>query len=419
MVKYLENKSASIVLFVVCFATYSLIGFTRSAYTSAIVGIIDDGIFTKLDAGTISSAFNITYSLVQFVGSGLTDKISPYKIILFALVGTIVANIVMSFSTSFWLIFIARAACGVFQFGTWPALLKIVSGYINKGHRRTAMYIMPLGITVGGILSNIVASVVLNYGRWQDMFKISYIVLIFITIIYILTFAYADKKSIMVESELKAVPEQKEENVKAENISTMKVIWKSGAIFLIIPVLTKSLVASAISNWMPTMIMECYNISPSFSTTLSTISTCANFLAIFWVMMFYPRVIRNGVSAVGIFFIMSIIPLTVLMFIGQYHMAIVVFLIAFVNIQKNAIHQFFTVEIPAMYAKYNKAGTIAGLINAIACLGSVISGIVYGYIAEKFGWGITIASWFILAMLGAIFAFIQAPVWRRFVKNIK
>ena len=47
MTKYLEDKRASLILVVVCFITYIIIGLTRNAYSAAIVGIISEGYFTK------------------------------------------------------------------------------------------------------------------------------------------------------------------------------------------------------------------------------------------------------------------------------------------------------------------------------------------------------------------------------------
>ena len=146
MTKYLEDKKASTAVLLVCFVAYTIIAFARNAYTAAVPGIIAEGIFTKMDVGTINSSFFLTYGAVQIFGSFLTDKIAPFKIIMLGLLGTTLANIAMAVSPTYSVIFIARAASGIAQFGTWPALLKIAAEYVNKDYRRRAMYIMPLGM---------------------------------------------------------------------------------------------------------------------------------------------------------------------------------------------------------------------------------------------------------------------------------
>ena len=59
MNKTLTDKKMSLILVLVCFVTYTVLGVTRYAYTSAIAGIINDGIFSKAAAGTINSSFSV------------------------------------------------------------------------------------------------------------------------------------------------------------------------------------------------------------------------------------------------------------------------------------------------------------------------------------------------------------------------
>ena len=108
MTKYLEDKRASLILVIVCFITYAIIGLTRNAYSAAIAGIVSEGYFSKSQAGVIATSFNITYCLSQIVGSYFVDKVSPFKIILLGTIVTIFANVAMSINPTYWVIFIAR-----------------------------------------------------------------------------------------------------------------------------------------------------------------------------------------------------------------------------------------------------------------------------------------------------------------------
>ena len=413
MTKYLEDKKASTAVLVVCFVAYTIIAFARNAYTAAVPGIIAEGIFTKMDVGTINSSFWITYGAVQIFGSFLTDKIAPFKIILFGLLGTVVATIAMAVSPTYAVIFIARAASGVAQFGTWPALLKIVAEYVNKDYRRGAMYIMPLGMQAGYILSYLVAAAVLTYGKWKDLFTISYILLAVVSVIFVMVFSYAKKKEVEAPPRAKRI-ESADANKDEGGIG---LLISSGALLLIIPIFAKSLMESSITSWLPTMIMESYSASAGVSNILTVIVTCANFLAVFCVAFFYPRIFKIHTTVVGVFFAMIIPMAAILMFIGKISIAVAILAIVIIAVLKSAIHQFFTVEIPAVYTMYNKAGTVAGIINAVACLSSVASGVLYGYLAENFDWSITALSWGALALLGVVFSFIQTPMWKRFLRK--
>ncbi len=414
MNRTLKDANASILLVIICFVAYTLIGFSRSAYTAAIAGIISDGIFSKTAAGTISSSFYITYSLSQIIGSFYVDKISPFKVIAFGLIGTIIANVFMAQFPTFTVIIIARSLTGIVQFGIWPALLKVLTEYICPKHRRKAMYLMPLGISTGNVLSYLIASIVLKLGSWQDLFTFTYVSLAVITFMYFITVAYSEKRTTaIVPKEKETVTESKESN----SLSTFKIILSSGAIFVFIVAFFRSMVAQGLGNWMPTMIMESYNASPSISSVLTAIATCSNFVAVVWVMLLYPKVIKNEVLFVGIFMLLCLPLLVIMIFIGKIPLIVTVILIVFINMFKQAIHQFFTVEIPKGFTKYNKSGMIAGLINVGACLGSMLAGTIYGFTADKFGWNATVGLWAVFVLISVIAAFIAVPIWKKFLSK--
>lgn len=413
MTKYLEDKRASLVLISVCFMTYIIIAFTRNAYSAAIVGIINEGYFTKADAGIIATSFYITYCISQIVGSYYVDKISPFKIILLGAIVTIFANIIMSLNPSYWVIFISRAICGVAQFGIWPALLRILSEYVNKDLRHTWAYILPLGVSLGSVLSYLVAAMVYE---WRGLFTVSYIAMTVATIVFIITTRYARKKAVIKASETKTSDKiEKKENT--ESIGVFKLLATSGALILIIPIFVRSLINGGISSWMPTMIMESYNVSPAISSVMATISTCANLVSVIWVMILYPRVFKLQTTATGMLFLFMFPFLAASIFIGNIPMIFVVIFIAIINTFTGSIHQFNTVEIPRVYTKYNRAGMIAGLINAVATLATVISSWIWGWMAETYSWDVIVAVWTVMALVSAICCFAATPLWKKFVKN--
>lgn len=418
MNKTLTDSRVSAFLVCVCFIAYTLIGFSRSAYTSAIAGIIEDGIFSKTAAGAINSSFYVTYSLAQILGSFYVDRISPFKIIGLGLIGTIIANVFMGFFPSFTVIIIARSLTGIVQFGIWPALLKLLTEYISPEHKRRALYIMPLGISTGTVLSLFIASIVLKLGSWQDLFTVTYVFLTVITVIFYITVNYCEKRAVIVAPKEKPIVSKNEgKNGKKSDISNWKVIVSSGAIFVFIIAFLRSMVDQGIGSWMPTIIMECYNLSSSFSSVLSAIVSCSNFAGILWVILLYPRVFKNEVFSVGMFMLMCLPLLIAAMFIGKIPLVIMVILIIFINMFKQAMHQFLTVEIPKGYTKYNKAGMIAGQINVGACMGSMIAGAIYGYTADQFGWNAAIGLWALFVLMSVVAAFIAAPIWRRFLER--
>ena len=414
MTKYLEDKRASLILVIVCFVTYTIIGLTRNAYSAAIVGIIKEGYFTKSQAGVIATSFNITYCLSQIVGSYFVDKISPFKIILLGTIVTIFANIIMSLNPTYWTIFIARGVCGIAQFGIWPAILRILSEYVNEDHRHTWRYILPLGITTGCVVSYLGAALVPN---WRGLFTLSYVSMAIATVAFIITAKYTQKKAVVRVIEKDVKPKETSTEPTGENVNIFKLLFHSGAFFFIIPIFVRSLVNGGMGSWMPTMLMECYGVSPAISSVMTTISTIANFAAVFWVVLLYPRVFKLQSTAMGVLFLMTVPFLLASSFIGSIPMILVVIFMTVTNTFKNSLHQFNTVEIPGAFTKYNKAGMVAGLINSIATAAGILSGWIWGFMAENYSWNIIVASWTAMTFIGAICCFLATPLWKKFVKN--
>ena len=412
MTKYLEDKRVSLILVIVCFMTYVIIALTRNAYGAAIVGIISEGYFTKSQAGVISTSFNITYCLSQIVGSYFVDKVSPFKLILLGTIVTIFANIAMSITPTYWVIFVARGVCGVAQFGTWPALLRILSEYVNEHHRHTWRYILPLGVTAGSVVSYIGAALITN---WRGLFTLSYILMAIATVVFMITARYANKKAVVKEIEPKTPQKPEEKKPEPEKISVFKLLSTSGTLFFMIPAFARSLINNGITNWMPTMLMECYGVSPSISSAMTTISTIANFIAVFWVVLLYPRVFKLQSTAMGMLFLLTFPFMFGFGFIGTIPMIIAVIFIAVSNTISNSINQFNTVELPGAFVKYNKAGMVAGLINSVATASGIISGWLWGFMAENYSWNMIIMLWAALTLLSAICCFAATPLWKRFV----
>ncbi len=413
MTKYLEDKKTSFILIMVCFITYTIIGLTRSSYSAAIAGIVNEGYFSKSSAGIIAASFNITYSISQIIGSYYVDRISPFKIIFLGAVVTVFANIVMSINPTYWVIFIARGICGVAQFGIWPALLRILSEYVNKDHRNVWRYVLPLGITLGSVLSYLGAALIPD---WRGLFTLSYIAMAISIIIFAFTVKYALKRAVAKDVEIKVSSSDVKQ--KCESVGAFRLMATSGALLIVIPAFIKSFIGNGISSWMPTMIMESYNVSPAFSSVMTTISTCANLGAIVWVIILYPRVFKLQTTASGMMFLFSV-PFIVAssLFIGKISMIWIVIFITIVNTFKGSIHQFYTVEIPKEYTKFNKAGMIAGLLNAAQTIAGTISSWLWGYMAESYSWNVIISTWTVLALVAALCSFAATPLWKKFIKS--
>ncbi|BCX79549.1 MFS transporter [Campylobacter sp. 19-13652] len=90
--------------------------------------------FDKADIGLISGTSLVIYGLSKGFMSVLADKSNPKWFMIFGLLLSALVNLMMGFSTAFWLFFILVCANGLFQgMGAGPAYVVLASWYPRKG----------------------------------------------------------------------------------------------------------------------------------------------------------------------------------------------------------------------------------------------------------------------------------------------
>lgn len=77
----------------------------------------------------------------------------------------------------------------------------------------------------------------------------------------------------------------------------------------------------------------------------------------------------------------------------------------------------FAVMMPTEFAVYHKASTVSGIFNTLIYAGSAISTYTFGVIAERAGWGVTIAVWLCLAIGSAGILTFSVKPWSAFLQN--
>jgi len=408
----LKEEKMSLTIFFIVLFTYILICVEKAAFSASIVGMVSDGLFTKSKAGIINGCFFIFYGGGQLFGGRFVDKISPYKMIMIAVAGALLAVVGISVSSNFYAMLIIWSFGGFIQFAMWPSVVRIISQYLLPIHRKKAMMYVAFASTGGILLSFMFASVFLGSLGWRYMFY-TYAVLLSIALIVWITCA---KKPLEILGALKEeVTEEKNVETKEISIKFTKLFIASGLIILLLPTFIRQIL-STLSTWVPTMIKEVYSVSGSFASILNTILSVVNLSGIVLINYLYPKRIKNIVTVFAICFLVMIAATLLLTLTGKISIWMVVVLLAVVTTFACGAAQCINVIIPSHFAKYNRAGNVAALTNALGSFGSVASSTGIGIMADTIGWTGTIISWFILAVLASVFTLIAVPVWKKFTE---
>ena len=134
------REKVSSKLFISLFVIYTIHIIGKTSFSAATVGLVDEAILTKTQAGLISGAYWLLYAVGQFAGGFVVNKISPYLLINLSIVTSAVANISLAFTENYLIMFVIWGLSGLLQFGLWPAILKLLSTEIVAKQRSSAMF---------------------------------------------------------------------------------------------------------------------------------------------------------------------------------------------------------------------------------------------------------------------------------------
>ncbi len=413
----LTATKSSMTMLWLCFLVYAILSMSKTAFSSSMAAIIHDGIFTNSQAGIINACFYFLYGIAQLFGAKLIDKASPMLLLTIALSGAALSALGMAFANSFILMLVIWSLCGLLQFAAWPCIIKIIAEYLLDNHRHKAMTLISFAYCFGNLLNYFTASIILNYGSWRIIFVMNGIVLAAMLFAWLFSGIKASKV-LTHESIVKTKYDSKiHQNANAPEINYVKLLRISGILLLLVPGFIRTALDLGIKSWAPTMMVQSYGISPSFATSLTTILMVINLSGVFIANYIYPKYFKNAVTALGACFIVCLPISLVMLLIGKIPLwTVVVMLIIFTTLMYCG-NQLINVVVPSFFNRYNRSGSIAGILNAAASFGAVASNFGYGFLADKFGWTGTILSWSIMGVISIIFCVLTIPVWKKFSKR--
>jgi len=411
--KNAREEQASKTLFWACWIIYAIICMTKNAYSASIASIIEEGMFTKSEAGLINSAYYVFYGGAQLFLMGVVDRISPVKLINTAFIGALISLAGFSVADGFYPMLILWSITGLLQFAIWPAVIRIISQYLIPSHRDKAMVYMAFAYCVGMLSNYAAASVILKVSDWRMIFRIFLI----IAIVSLAAWIAVTKKTFpILEDCVKSIkePQKNEAGAKISKKGTWKILFSSGIAILLIPSLIRTMMDMGLKSWVPTMITENYGVSPSFASVMTTILLLVNLGGIYIVSAVYPKYIKSEALCFALCFVFAL-PFTLLLLLtGKLPLWAVVVLLTLVTTLMYSGHQLINVIVPSKFARLNLSGAVASILNALASFGAVIANFGYGYLAEKFGWTATILSWSVMAFAAIVFCLLSVKRWNRF-----
>ena len=390
---HLENKGVSRRFFMYIFIVYTFVCMTKNCFNGALADIVQEGVLTKSQTGLITALFYIVYTPLQIVGGIAADKFSPERMLKIGLVGAAIANTVIFFNQSYYVMLITWTLNGAVQFALWPSVYKIISSQLCRSDISYMVLLITLSTSIGLFVSYAAAAA---FSSWEYNFAFSAAGLF----IGALGLHIYDRR---IAKYMKPDYEPIKPIVTSENNSkhsTISLFFKSGFLLLLIPIVAFTTVSQSSKTLFPVMLVETHAQSSTFGNLLNVLVALA---AIIGVLLFkfvlYPKIIKNEI--VGMLVMMAIASLLILILI--YTTALSVTVIAFCALSLiTAIPLLLVVYFNSSFIKYGKNGTAAGISNSAASLAYAISSYGIAKVAELYDWQAVKIVWLILSVLAVV-----------------
>ena len=406
-IKTKEEKASSF-LFVICFFVYMIICMTKSNYSASISYIVKEGIFTKSNAGIISSAFYLLYGISQIFGGCITDRISPFTVMKIGIVGSVITNFLLMFSDNFYSVLILWSITGLIQFGVWSSIAKIVAGVIIPKQRRKAAVNITLALALGAILSYLIVNLILEKTGWWGVFGCNVIILIIALVLWII-----GQKGIQNILTYEHVEEVTSDEAFHPNEKFFPLFIRSGLVLILLLGVGQALLDNGVKSWIPTIMMERYGLSPAWASMQVAILYFCNIFGVKLLVRIFGR-IRNAVLVQTIYYLICLPVYALLLFIGKIPVSFVLLLLI---ISTTAIYGMtsLSVRVAMAFERYGYSATVSGIINGAVCFGVVIAHGGYGIIADHFGWNAVSMMWLVICVVVILIGIPTVYLWKKFL----
>ena len=323
------------------------------------------------------------------------------------IIGSAASNLMMAFTEEYLIMLIAWSFGGIIQFGMWPAILKLVSTEIVVSQRANAMGRLAFCYCLGSILSYIITAILLETMSWEYIF-------IFCGVITGLSLIGSLYAGVRFSPILREEETQTEFVIRKKEKLTWNIVWKSELILFCILMLIKGIADTGIKSWMPTIIMETYGASPSYTSLLSVALLFTNIFGVVLCTKIYERVRCDELLTLRVLYVLIVPMLLLLLNFTNMNIFIATILMSGITIAIYGSGQILQMNYPGRFQLWGLTATVGGIINCFAAFGNVIATYGSGFIADHYGWNAMIIIWNILIILFVVLTILMIPKWNKF-----
>ncbi len=363
----------------------------RMAMNVGIVEIAKDFDLSPSVMGVVLSSFFAGYALMQLPGGWLADKFGSRKVIAIAMLFWSIFTVLTGMAWSLMSMIMIRFMFGLGEGGYPAASSKAIADVFPKAERTSAQTIMMSSNSLGGVIAPLIATPLLVWIGWQNLFLAIGILGVFVAA---LLWYYLNPKNMQVE----IVEEETGQKASFKDVLKIRTSWQLAIMWFGV-----STVVWGLISWMPPYLVDVRGLDLMSMGMLTSIPALAGAVGVLIGGQLIKSLLIGKEKYLAIVsFIIMIVSLYLLFNAPSVSLVITY----------QAICMFFhgpvvaiIFGLPHRIFPKNVIGSAFGMINLGGMIGAFLAPMVMGYLIEVFnGLYVTAFMYIIVCAVLGIFA---------------
>ena len=386
----MDARNRGIYLSVLLCVTYAFAYLCRINLSAAVTKMAQGLNVTVSAVGIFGTVQTFIYACGQLVNGYIISRSKPGRIILIAVTGSALANILMSITDHFVPALILWSFNAYFQSLFWISIVRLLNTYPETRSDNTVMWTI-LVLPFSYIFSwSVIGKLLDGVPSWHPYFLIPGALLILLT-----PFWMTLKKSCPETEKL-----QSEAVIRTPGEIFSYIIRNHVGLYCAVSVLS-GIVREGILFWAPVLLAQILSgtsISPYLTVPLIPMGRIPSTIALRFLLPKFRDYPRFSSALFG-----SVAALCVLILLlpGSSPILLII-LISLLTFLSTMLGSLFSVYVPLSYTADNMSAPVAGLLDALIYLGGAISTFVLGHILASDSLKGAAVFWIFTSILGIL-----------------
>ena len=384
----------------ICWFSYFGSYMGRIVLSAAMPAMISGLGFLKSEFGVISTLYYISFAIGQFVCVYAGDKTNPKNMVFFGISASAVLSAAMSFAASIPAMAAIWCVNGLAQSFVWPSVMKTLSCRLTAAKSKKAGASLQTAVAAGSFAAYLITAAVLKFtDDWRAVFMFFGVLDLCFSVFWHVGISKTEKFINKTRDECDSHEKPGKKPTGEINIPMRKIILGAGLPFVCAGIIVNGIIRDGLKLWTPTIVTEVFNLPPSLSNIITMFLPLTSISGVFISGYLLGKI--TGIMRVSaLFFGLAAVILISLGVVANKNFMLTIIMICAASSCMIGANSILFGVLPMCFVKFGRISAISGFLSAFSCIGSSLSGIAIGFIAQSAGWDFSFAFLGATAVLG-------------------